>query len=247
MNQRRLFRAAWFLAFSLLITPARAAQPQVLPEAEGRQAATNLVAQMLAEAPSAPLTNHGFISMRRPNASEEKFRLEAMVIPGEKRWESIYQVINLHILLKVVHVSGGPNRYEYQAKTDAGPRPLAAEDLMTPFAGSDFWIADLGLEFLHWPDQRILRREIHRGQSCDVLESKRPGGGTAGYSRVISWIDADSGGIINADAYDGHGEKVKVFSVKKMEKVRGEWQLRSMEMRTLKSRSQTLIEFNYDS
>ena len=27
---------------------------------------------------------------------------------------------------------------------------------MTPFAGSDFWVADLGLEFFHWPEQKVL-------------------------------------------------------------------------------------------
>ena len=29
----------------------------------------------------------------------------------------------------------------------------------------------MGMEFLHWPTQRLLRKEIRRGQSCDILES----------------------------------------------------------------------------
>ena len=45
---------------------------------------------------------------------------------------------------------------------------------MIPFAGSDFWIADLGLEFFHWPEQKVLKKEFRRNCSCVVLESTNP-------------------------------------------------------------------------
>ena len=82
---------------------------------------------------------------------------------------------------------------------------------MSPFAGSDFWIADLGLEFFHWPEQKILKKEFRRGRGCMVLESTNPNPSTNGYSRVDSWIDKESGGIVQAKAYDAKGKLLKEF------------------------------------
>ena len=97
---------------------------------------------------------------------------------------------------------------------------------MMPFAGSDFSIADLGLEFLHWPEQDLTKKEVKRSLSCDLLESVNPHLVPGGYSRVISWIDIESHGIVMAQAYDSRGKLLKEFIPKKIEKVRGQWQLR---------------------
>jgi hypothetical protein len=70
---------------------------------------------------------------------------------------------------------------------------------MIPFAGSDFWVADLGLEFLHWPKHLLLRKEMRRSRPCDVLESTCSQPAT-GYSRIVSWIDIESAGILHAHA-----------------------------------------------
>ena len=123
---------------------------------------------------------------------------------------------------------------------------------MTPFAGSDFWLADLGLEFLHWPGQRLLKKELRSSQSCYVLESKNPAPTTNGYSRIVSWLDIDSvrdagqAAIIHADAYDAHGKLLKMFDPKKLKKVNGQYQLQEMEIRNEQTRSHTRIEFKFD-
>jgi len=56
---------------------------------------------------------------------------------------------------------------------------------------SDFWIADFGLEFLFWPEQKILKKEFHNNCACVVLESTNPSSRTNGYARVVSWIDEE--------------------------------------------------------
>ena len=117
---------------------------------------------------------------------------------------------------------------------------------MIPFAGSDFWIADLGLEFFHWPDQRMLYSEMRRSRSCRVLESINPKPAPGVYSRVVSWIDNESGGIVHADAYDSNGKVSKQFDPKDFKKVNGEWQLEGMEIYDRVADSRTRIEFNLD-
>ena len=117
---------------------------------------------------------------------------------------------------------------------------------MTPFAGSDFWLCDLGLEFFHWPDQKILPNptSLTRGRSYSLLESTNPDPGTNGYSRVRSWIDKETGGILKAEAYDARGKLLKEFSPKSFKKVNGQWQLQEMEIDNVQTGSRTRLEFD---
>lgn len=121
---------------------------------------------------------------------------------------------------------------------------LYGEKIMAPFVGSDFWVADLGLEFFHWPEQKILKKENRRSRACNVLESTNPNPSTNGYSRVVSWIDEESGGIVHAEAFDAHNKLLKVFDPKSFKKVNGQWQPELMEMENVQTGSRSWIDFN---
>ena len=136
----------------------------------------------------------------------------------------------------VTHDGTNASRYELDGAT------VANADTKVPFAGSDFWLADLGLEFLHWPAQKLTKHEIRRAQMCAVLESANPG--TNGCSRIVSWIDDDTGGILHADAYDARGAKLKEFEPKEFKKVNGQWQLQEMEIRNVQTESKTRMDFD---
>lgn len=114
------------------------------------------------------------------------------------------------------------------------------------FTNSDFWIADLGLEFFHWPAQKTLPKttNLKRGREYTLLESTNPNPPTNGYSRVLSWIDKESGGILQAEAYDAKGKLLKVFEPKSFKKVNGQWELQEMEIRNVQTGSRTRLEFD---
>ena len=112
------------------------------------------------------------------------------------------------------------------------------------FSNSDFWLCDLGLEFFHWPQQKVLKKEIHRSCGCTVLESTNPSPTANGYSRVLSWIDKESGGILEAEAYDIHDKLLKDFAPKSFKKVNGQWELQEMEIRNVQTGSRTQLEFD---
>ena len=141
---------------------------------------------------------------------------------------------------------GQPNQYQLSnlagaGSTNAVARKLAPDQTMIPFAGSDFWVADLGLEFLHWPQQRLLKKEMRHSKSCEVLESVNPHPVPGGYARVVSWIIIESPhGIVHADAYDAQGELLKRFDPTNLEKIQGEYQLDEMEMRNRQTGSRHL-------
>jgi hypothetical protein len=113
-----------------------------------------------------------------------------------------------------------------------------------PFAQSDFVIGDLNLAFFGWPGQKVLRREVHRSCGCTVLESTNSEPSANGYSRVQSWIDNDSLGIVEAYAYDARGKLLKDFEPKDLKKVNGQYQVQTMLMENVQTGARTRMEFN---
>jgi len=117
---------------------------------------------------------------------------------------------------------------------------------MKPFAGTDFWLADLGMEFLHWPEQQLIKKEMRRGRSCKVLESTNPQLGKGAYGRVRSWIDGESSQLILAEVYDSENRLLKAFSVGSVKKIKGRWELKDMEIRNEQTDSLTRLEFDLE-
>lgn len=246
-------------AFFLAATTAFAATNiQSEAEIEGGK----IVRQILGTRPAANYTNTGVLKIRagKNSTTQIPVRFEVFLTPTD--WVSAYQTMSSNgaspSIRLLVTRQNGVNRYELATlTTDDACCPtntvLTNQQAMMPFAGSDFWLADLGLEFFQWPGQRLLKKELRRNQSCYVIESINPAPGSNGYSRVVSWLDIDSvrdagqPAIIHADAYDSLGRLLKAFDPKSLEKVNGQYQLQEMEIRNLQTGSRTRIEFKFDS
>ena len=166
-------------------------------EIQGRQ-----LAQQLCDArPAENMTNTGVLQIRDGNGKHFEFPIKCEVIVTSTNWISFYKTINTNVgtgeILKVTHQESLSNQYATGGGYMSGGLFFPILDhynvhpenrLMFPFANSDFWLADLGLEFFHWPEQKILKN----GTSCAVAAARcwkariRP---SNGYSRVVSWID----------------------------------------------------------
>jgi hypothetical protein len=225
-------------------------RPLPLSPAQAESEARALIAEMLSQKPAQ--TNAGLLKIRDANGVQRELPMRFEIWSTATSSTSVYEVKDSgpprrELKLTVVHADGRPN--QYLLSEDGKPaRTLTGNEAMIPFAGSDFWVADLGLDFLHWPQQRLTKKEMRRSRFCDVLESVNPQPAAAGYSRVVSWIEQEPPhGIVHADAYDTKGEPVKRFDPKVFEKIRGEYQLQEMEIRTRKSGSRTSIEFDLTS
>lgn len=185
----------------------------------------------------------GVLRITQPGAEPREVQMESRVEARKESWDSIYiaKVPGAPAeMLKVRHSTNGPNSYEWQKgeKTQKVEGPNAANQ----FAGSDFALMDLGLEFFHWPTQILVTREMRKGRGCDVLESRpaRPGL----YSRVRSWIDQESRaqgqpGVIMAEAWDANGKLIKEFEITGIKNK----QVSEMEIRNRQTRSSTRIRF----
>jgi len=245
---------AWFLALAPAPAPAQAkleAPPGKIDPADAPRLGNELVARLIRQVPSANRTNDGLIKIEGSGGVTRSFPVQFVIAAAGSNWFSSYETRPLEgngprVKVTVTHAPGRPNTYEIlESGQQPGnsPRQLDRADTMVPFAGSDFWIADLGLEFLHWPGQKLIRKQLRKGQSCDVLESTTPNPAPGGYRRVVSWLDIDTGGIVHATAYDADDRPLKEFEPKVFRKVKGEWQLEEMEIRNLQKKTKTRIEF----
>lgn len=167
-------------------------RPAPLDAARGEREGRELVAKLLAQKPEQNVTNTGWVRIRDATGKRREIPARFEVYATPTNWVSVYETLASPdrpggAKLTVIHTDRQPNRYGLVEPgavcgTNAVVKALTPEQSMVPFAGSDFWVADLGLEFLHWPDQRVLTYEMRHGKACKVLESVNPQPVPGGYS-----------------------------------------------------------------
>ncbi|HEY1789876.1 MAG TPA: outer membrane lipoprotein-sorting protein, partial [Verrucomicrobiae bacterium] len=245
-----------FLAFA-----AGAQSTNSLPPAEiqGQQ----LAAEILSETPATNLTQTGLLRIRNSEGTTNipiTFKTDNLDTSNfgsnlPTVWRTAYSATpsknpSASQTLIITHIEGQRNGYSLlphiQGTTGFSQvlPYLTESQIMSPFAGSDFWIADLGLEFFHWPEQKIIGHETRRTRNCTKLESDNPDPSAGGYSRVVTWIDNQTLGIIYAEAYDTNDKLLKIFDPKKVKKVNGQWQLEDIEIQNVQTHSRTWIRFD---
>jgi hypothetical protein len=238
--------AILFLAFTAAAQTSNGLSPA---EIQGRQ----LASELLLETPVTNLTQTGVLRIRNSQGTTNiPVTFETEIAPAF--WRLIYCATpsdnpKKPDYLIIIHQIGQPNQYYLRkgAETIRGTQTLTnmtQSQIMSPFARSDFWIADLGLEFFHWPDQKVTGHESRRMRDCTVLESHNPNLSAGGYFRVVTWIDKQTLAIIHAEAYDANDKLLKVFDPKSVKKVNGQWQLEDIEIRNVQTHSRTWIRFN---
>jgi hypothetical protein len=260
---RRRGSAALPLAAAVLFSASSvmAQTTNALSDAEltGRQ----LAQQLCNGHPTQGLNSTGTLQIRDGKGVRVEIPVQFEILIAPMNWTSIDRVVSTNKqpagipgdYFEIIHNNRQPNLYikhvigrldDTGSAMNSFPtnRILSGEEAMIPFAQSDFWIADLGLEFFHWPAQKILKKENRRGRGCQVLESTNPNLSSNGYSRVVSWIDEETGGIVHAEAFDAQNNLLKEFDPKSFKKVNGQWELRDMEIRNVQTGSRTRIQFD---
>jgi hypothetical protein len=245
------FLFAWLLP-SLLLS-AQQPPATVIDETAGR----DLAAKLRALTPAARTESTGLLKIRDREGRTRTVPVHCLVVPGATDWRVIYETAPTPDQggekLVIIHHTNAPNEYLHARAEKPGgtlgePQPVSRERLSAPLAGSDFSLLDLGLDFFHWPTQRLykpLRPEMRMTRPCDLLESIRPNPPAGSYARVKSWLDKETGGPIAAEAFGADGKLMKEFSIKGLTKVEGRWELEEMEIRDVIKKSRTRLEFEF--
>jgi hypothetical protein len=205
-------------------------------------AGSELALQLRSLRPEAGFTNTGKLLIRASKKQRWEVGYTCRVVVTDSNWTSFYSAArgtNSLPGFSVEHRDAAPNRYRDDAANLLNPTQT-----IVSFAGSDFWLADLGLEFFHWPEQRVLRWEMKRSFGCKVLESRNPDPASGGYSRVLSWIHDETGALIQAEAYDARGKLLKEFRPTETQKVNGRRELKEMEIENIQTGSTTRLVFD---
>ena len=246
-----------FIAALLTRLACPAASVELAPSTTNglREAGEELAQKLRSSVPAENAEYKGVLRIRRRDADPETVPLVCRIRVGGSNWQAIYETSPTGQAaaekLVIVHRPDRPNEYLYARGTRAGgppgePVPLARAQAAISLAGSDFWLLDLGLDFLHGPSQRVIKTEMRKGRVCQVLESVNTQLPPPAYARVVSWLDKETGGPLLVEAYDREDKLVKEFSIRSFKKVEGHWQLQEMEIRSSQTGSRTRIEFDLD-
>lgn len=241
----------------VLTTHVTAQTTNILSDAEIQGCA--LAQKILAQQPVEGSTNLGSLKFKDARGKLVEISVRFIIKVRPTNWVSIFQGINAKTSeadkLGIIHEISQTNKYAVVHVCQPGTT-FAQLDIwrvqsftqewekMVPFCGSDFTATDLGLEFFHWPSQKVLKKEFYRQCACTVLESTNPNPATNSYSRVVSWIDNESLGIVEAFAYDANGKKLKDFYPKDFKKINGQWQVQTLVMENVQTGSRSRIEFD---
>ncbi|NLH75236.1 MAG: outer membrane lipoprotein-sorting protein [Verrucomicrobia bacterium] len=242
----------WLVGLVVLTSNSVTGQNNLSSEVRGAA----LALQLRTQKPAEPLATSGFLRQRNPDGKwRPRVPLQFEVRIMGDSWQSIYRVLGENDkpieVLMVTHHESRPNVYEYwrvgvSGSGDAGRMILQGDAAAIPFAGSEFWLTDLGLEFLCWPGQCLIGNQMRKGRACHILESVNPDPGRSAYARVRSWVDVEHCGILRAEAYDQNKRLVKEFNIGSFKKVSGKWQLKSMEIRNERTDALTRLEFDLE-
>jgi len=249
---------ALFLGFSQGLRAESNALAALPPEPDGPA----LAAMLCSMEPLEDSEIRGHLQVKRKKTSYE-VPILCKVTRKAAGWEALFEAGAGEATgaerLIIVHAPGQAIEYLYaRAQTPGGALPesafvSAAAAAATGFAGSDYSLADLGLDFLRWPLQERLPDRTRLDRACFVLESVNSQ--APEFVRVRSYIDKEYSGVLGAqgfpavlvaEAFDVGDHKAKVFSLhgSSFKKVNGRYRLEKMEISNEKTGSQTVMRFD---
>jgi hypothetical protein len=190
---------------------------------QGRKAdATSVIQDLLSRLPIQDSTRSGTLTVRDSNGHRSRRAIRHQIHVETNTWEEIWDALpdgdRKGERLVIVHHINDTNRYTYWR--DVGRlgvgKSLSKDEIDVPFAGSDFWLSDLGLEFLRWPTHTIVKDRVPTSfqRLCTIVESVRGESKQGGYFRVLSWIDLETRALLRAEAFDLAGRRIKSFQAR---------------------------------
>ncbi|HMJ88274.1 MAG TPA: outer membrane lipoprotein-sorting protein [Candidatus Acidoferrum sp.] len=227
--------AALILSFTLSLPAANT------PLLNDAKAGAELAQKVRALAPTENAEFRGEFEFERAKSEDQFVALVSRVLVTNDGWRQIYtaQTPKGAETLSILHRPGKASVYTHELPQREAVS-LVGDRATNSFASSDFALLDLGLEFFHWPKQVLLTREMKKGLGCNVLESRPANVGI--YSRVVSWIDQESSGVLKAEAYDARGKLLKEFEIRKFDRDAG--QVSEMEIRNRQTKGSTRLRFD---
>ncbi len=249
---------AWLGLVSIPGTSAADSSEPVDPQA--------LVAELREQRPENDSEMSAVLTIRAKGRDKQQYSVRIVTIVEPGLWKTRYEIRgaspkeseSLLEAMEVTHFDGKPPRYEWKGRESSGAGggtvagrgsqfEAGTRESLRPFGGSEFWIADLGLEFLFWPEHKIVGRQVRRTRECFMLESRPSQVIEGGYAKVLSWIDIKTRQLVRAEAFDGSGRKVKMFKPDEFVYFKGQWRVKQLAIESPLTGSESYLIFNLRS
>jgi hypothetical protein len=144
---------------------------------------------------------------RRTTATGTSEHLYQVLFPKERKGEALLLRINGKGFTGSRFVPG------------KGVTALKPTDRRVPLFGTDLTVEDLLADFLDWSQHSTTGHENVGSVPCTVIESK-PSGGSAGPSKVVTWIDEKRLATMRIHIYDGGAKPTRSVETGKL--IRGD-------------------------
>ncbi|MFV0414744.1 MAG: outer membrane lipoprotein-sorting protein [Chthoniobacterales bacterium] len=104
---------------------------------------------------------------------------------------------------------------------------------------------DLAMRFLYWPISKYLGSDVIRTRSAHKIEV-HPGQKIKSlYGVVRLWVDKATGSLLRMEGYDWQGHLIKRFEVVGVQKIDGQWFLKTMRVETFEPETRKVIDRTY--
>ena len=141
--------------------------------------------------------------------------------------------------LNITWPEAGPREFRY-FKGDP-PVATAVENLDGAIQGTDISWMDLSLSYLWWRSGKTVGAEKIKGRYCYLVDLRAPADEAGEYAGMRLWIDPQIRILLQAAAYNGQGQLVKMLEVKSFKKIRGAWIIQNFDIQSFPIRHKTTL------
>ncbi len=141
---------------------------------------------------------------------------------GNSRRNKVDQVLELKL---------SKGRYVLTEPSMKGDGAIPLERYSRRVRGSDIVYEDIAMRFLYWPEPRHLKVEKAKGGLAWKIRCVNPGV-DGPYSLVDVWVSQESGALVRMNGFDSKRRLIKSFEVESVQRHKGAWMLRMMNVRT---------------
>lgn len=135
-----------------------------------------------------------------------------------------------------------PNEQYIKVKASRNPVRVQEGIRTQPFLGSAFYVSDLVLPEVDNYTYKYVGKDVVGGRSVTLVEMTPKDPEKEVYAKTVLALDPKDLLILRREFFDAHGDKVKVWTIDKVEQIDGIWTLTGQEMQDLKGNTKSRLD-----
>lgn len=136
------------------------------------------------------------------------------------------------------------NEQYIKVKASRNAVRVSEEIRKQPFLGSAFYVSDLVLPELDDYTYKYVGKDVVGGRSVTLVEMTPKSADKSIYGKTVLALDPKDLLVMRREFYDAKGDKLKVWTIDKVEQIDGNWTLTGQEMQNLKDNSKSRLDIS---